>query len=130
MARFLALWLGIFGFHSTDEIAVRASRYTASVYAEASDAAIWVNDADPSRSLIIATDKAPSPHGALAVFTLDGKKTRSLAPYDRLGDVDIVYGVRWGGSKVMWRSALSGRLVRYAFLSSSARAPLLSIIPG
>ncbi|MGJ5818256.1 phytase [Paludibaculum fermentans] len=82
------------------EISLPVTRFTDSVYSEAHDPAIWVNHADPGRSLIIATDSGASPHGALAVFSLDGKMVQRLGPFDRLGQVDIAYGVRWGGRKV------------------------------
>ena len=35
------------------------------------DPAIWVNRADPSRSLILGTMKVAAPEGALAVFGVD-----------------------------------------------------------
>lgn len=85
---------------SGNETSVPVARFSDPVYSEAEDSAIWVNRANPARSLVIATDKAASPHGAIAAYSLDGKKLKSVGPFDRLSSVDIAYGVRWGGRKV------------------------------
>jgi myo-inositol-hexaphosphate 3-phosphohydrolase len=36
-------------------------------------AAVWVHPTNPSRSLILGTDKAEEPNGALYVFDLSGR---------------------------------------------------------
>lgn len=64
------------------------------------DPAIWINRADPARSLILGTDK--NVDGALYVFGLDGriqhdKVVRGLV---RPNNVDIAYGVLVGGKPV------------------------------
>jgi 3-phytase len=59
---------------------------------DADDPAIWVHPTDPSRSLILGTDKFAR-EGGLHVFGLDGKRRQTIAPLDRPNNVDIEYGV-------------------------------------
>ncbi|OEK05022.1 phytase [Roseivirga misakiensis] len=56
------------------------------------DPAIWVNKEDPSKSLIIGTDK--NEDGALFVFDLDGKiiKNKTVSGLKRPNNVDLVQG--------------------------------------
>ena len=58
------------------------------------DPAIWVNRADPSKSLVFGTMKVAAPDGALAVFGLDGKLRQLLKGPDRPNNVDVEYGSR------------------------------------
>lgn len=64
------------------------------------DPAIWIDRADPAKSLIVGTDKETD--GALYVFDLKGnilsdKTVRGLA---RPNNVDIAYGLKLGGKAV------------------------------
>jgi 3-phytase len=52
---------------------------------EADDPAIWVNPVDPSKSVIIGTDKGL---GGLGVYGLDGKQIQYL-PSGRMNNVDL-----------------------------------------
>ena len=61
----------------------------------ADDPAIWVHPSDPSRSLIIGTDKK----NGLDVYDLTGKRVQSLAD-GRMNNVDIRYGFSVGGQQV------------------------------
>ena len=61
------------------------------------DPAIWINPADPSRSLIVGTNKVPAPKGALVVFGLDGKIRQTIDGLDRPNNVDIEYGLTLAG---------------------------------
>jgi 3-phytase len=61
------------------------------------DPAIWVHPSDPSRSLILGTDKTPAPGGALVVFGLDGKIRQTIANIDRPNNVDVEYGLKLQG---------------------------------
>lgn len=61
------------------------------------DPAVWVHPTDPSRSLIVGTNKAPAPKGALVVFGLDGKIRQTIGNLDRPNNVDIEYGLPLGG---------------------------------
>jgi 3-phytase len=57
------------------------------------DPAIWVNPADPAKSLIIGTDK--DVEGALYVFDLEGKiiADKTVVGLKRPNNVDIAYGL-------------------------------------
>jgi 3-phytase len=72
---------------------VQPVRSTAAVAADADDPAIWINRADPSRSLILGTNKVAAPGGALYVFNLDGRVRQVVAPLDRPNNVDVEYGL-------------------------------------
>ncbi|WSP87436.1 phytase [Streptomyces sp. NBC_01233] len=87
---------------------VQASLETPSLFddeaggnANADDPAIWRNEKDPDRSLVIATAK----EGGLRVYDLDGRQVQSLpAPPPRDGDapgrfnnVDLITGLRFPG---------------------------------
>ncbi|HEY0686383.1 MAG TPA: phytase [Steroidobacter sp.] len=61
----------------------------------ADDPAIWVHPTDPSRSLIIGTDKK----NGLDVYDLAGKRVQSL-PDGRMNNIDIRYGFALGGQQV------------------------------
>jgi 3-phytase len=70
---------------------------TEQVSEDPDDPAVWVNAADPSRSLLICTNKVPAPGGALVVFGLDGKTRQTVANLDRPNNVDVEYGLPLGG---------------------------------
>jgi 3-phytase len=61
----------------------------------ADDPAIWVHPTDPSRSLIVATDK----RRGLEVYALDGSLRQSL-PVGRMNNVDLRDGFAFGGQRV------------------------------
>lgn len=63
------------------------------------DPAIWVNKEDPSKSLVIGTDK--DTRGGLYVFDLKGKiiKSKTVKGLNRPDNVDIAYGLMLGGKK-------------------------------
>ncbi|MCL6260570.1 phytase [Aquiflexum sp. TKW24L] len=69
---------------------------TDSVIYDTDDPAIWINPTDPSKSLIIGTDKDAD--GALFVFDLTGKKIDSLIVrgLQRPNNVDVSYGLKMG----------------------------------
>lgn len=60
------------------------------------DPCIWVHPTDPSKSLIIGTDKDED--GALYVFDLHGKivKEKCIHGLQRPNNVDLVYGFQFG----------------------------------
>jgi len=66
---------------------------------DADDPAIWVDAADPSRSLVIGTDKVEGT-GGLYAFGLDGRLRQSIAPLNRPNNVDVEYGFRLGGGLI------------------------------
>ncbi len=55
------------------------------------DPAIWIHPSDPSKSLVLGTDKMKS-SGGLYVFGLDGVLRQSMTPLDRPNNVDVEYG--------------------------------------
>ncbi len=61
----------------------------------ADDPAIWLHPTDPSRSLIIGTDKKQG----LDVYDLSGKRVQSL-PDGRMNNVDLRYGFPLGTQQV------------------------------
>ena len=70
----------------------------ASIDDAADDPAIWINRADPARSLILGTDK----RAGLYVYTLDGAE-RQFLPAGRLNNVDLRQDVVVGGPAGTWR---------------------------
>jgi 3-phytase len=63
------------------------------------DPAIWVHPTDPSRSLVLGTDKVEI-SGGLYVFDLAGTLRQSITPLDRPNNVDVEYGVRLGARTI------------------------------
>jgi 3-phytase len=59
------------------------------------DPAIWINRADPAKSLVIGTDKATA--GGLYLFDLAGKIVGQTPPLKRPNNVDIITGLVLGG---------------------------------
>ncbi|NRF38744.1 phytase [Pedobacter foliorum] len=85
--------------HDTTE-AVKPLYVTEPVQFDSDDPAIWVNPEDPSKSLVIGTDK--DENGGLYVFDLKGKiiKDKTVKGLKRPNNVDIAYGLVLGGKKV------------------------------
>lgn len=77
---------------------ITPDRYTEAVTDDADDPSIWLHPTDPSRSLIIGTNKVAAPNGALVVFGLDGKIRQTVAGIDRPNNVDIEQGVVINGA--------------------------------
>lgn len=63
------------------------------------DPAIWVHPHDPSKSLIIGTDKEGLPSGGLYVFDLSGK-IKQHVPMNHANNVDVEYGFDLNGRSV------------------------------
>lgn len=68
---------------------------------DSDDPAIWIDRADPARSLILGTDKHPD-DGGLYVFDLDGKiqAEKSVRGLRRPNNVDVAYDFPLGGRRV------------------------------
>lgn len=94
----LALFLAAAG--SQAPVDVRFALATAAVPDDPDDPAIWVNPSDPSRSLVLGTNKVGAPRGALVVFGLDGRIRQTIENLDRPNNVDVEYGLRLGGQRV------------------------------
>jgi 3-phytase len=70
---------------------------TEPVQFDTDDPAIWVNKADPAKSLVIGTDK--DANGGLYVFNLQGKiiKEKVVHGLQRPNNVDLAYGLMLNG---------------------------------
>jgi 3-phytase len=62
----------------------------------ADDPAIWVHPDDPTRSLILGTDKK----GGLHAYSLDGHRRQIVSPDSRPNNVDVLHGFRLAGGPV------------------------------
>lgn len=62
------------------------------------DPAIWINNADPSESLVIGTDK--NEKGGLYAFDLKGRIVRVFSGITRPNNVDIGYGFPFRGDTI------------------------------
>ncbi|MCL1674709.1 phytase [Elizabethkingia meningoseptica] len=78
---------------------IRPVVVTEPVNFDSDDPAIWVNPQDPSKSLVIGTDK--DINGGLFVFDLNGKiqKDLTVTGLKRPNNVDIAYGLILNGKK-------------------------------
>src|SRR5438105_440207 len=79
-------------------VAVKPLRATDPLADDPDDPAVWVNRADPSRSLVLGTVKVGPPNGGLAVFGLDGKLRQVLTGANRPNNVDVEYGLDIDGT--------------------------------
>jgi 3-phytase len=70
--------------------------FTEPVSVDADDPSIWVNPKDLTESLLICTNKAAHPKGALVVYDLGGKTLQTFDGIDRPDNVDVAYGLRVG----------------------------------
>ena len=77
---------------TADDAALQPLRSTAALADDADDPAVWINRTDPTRSLILGTNKVAAPGGGLYVFALDGSVKQVVAPLDRPNNVDVEYG--------------------------------------
>jgi 3-phytase len=77
--------------------AIKPVVITEPVAHDTDDPAIWVNTADPAKSLVIGTDKDAD--GALYVFDLQGKiiPDKVVHNLNRPNNVDLVYGLMLNG---------------------------------
>lgn len=80
-----------------DTTAVKPVIITEPVKYDTDDPAIWVNPTDPTKSLVIGTDK--NADGALYVFDLNGKiiKNKVITGLKRPNNVDLAYGLVLSG---------------------------------
>ena len=69
---------------------------TATLPDDPDDPAVWIHPTDPSRSLILGTNKAAAPNGALVTFGLDGRVRQTIGQLDRPNNVDVEYGFQLG----------------------------------
>ena len=96
---------------------------TEAVQFDSDDPAIWINPVDPTRSLIIGTDKEAG--GGLYVFDLAGKilPEKTVTGLQRPNNVDVEYGLMLGGKPVdiaVTTERLTNKLRVYAVPSMEA----------
>lgn len=82
---------------SQEKLAIQPVYITDSVPHDTDDPAVWINTADPSKSLVIGTDKNEA--GGLYVFDLKGKMdhSKTVSGLKRPNNVDIEYGLVLNG---------------------------------
>lgn len=82
------------------ENAIKPIIVTEPVKMDSDDPAIWINADDPSKSLIIGTDKDVD--GALYVFNLEGKiiPEKTIRNLKRPNNVDVEYGLILNGKPI------------------------------
>jgi 3-phytase len=98
-ARFGA-FLSIVATAAAASLLMRPSVTTEPVTDDADDPAIWRHASDPARSLVLGTNKAAAPTGALVSFGLDGKLRQTVAGLDRPNNVDLRQAVRLSGQRM------------------------------
>jgi 3-phytase len=91
----------------------------------ADDPAIWVHPTDPSRSLIIGTDKK----NGLDVYDLTGKRVQNL-PDGRMNNVDLRYGFVVGGHPVAIVAATNRTDQTLALYAVDANGRLSNVADG
>lgn len=82
-----------------DVLTVKPRAGTSPVISEADDPAIWVHPADPSKSLIIGTDKGTYPDGGLFVWNLDGTLQQRIN-ISHPNNVDVRCGLPLAGQLI------------------------------
>lgn len=120
-------------------VTMRAVFATAPLPQDPDDPAIWINRADPGRSLILGTMKVAAPAGALVAFGMDGQIRQTIAALDRPNNVDVEYGLPMQGRPVdiaVVTERLQRRLRIFAIapdgggLSDAGSVPVLEGAPG
>ncbi len=91
----------------------------------ADDPAIWVDRRDPSRSVVIATDKKLG----LNVYDLGGKLIHSVAD-GRMNNVDVRDGFAFGGRPITLVAATNRTRKSISLYRYDARARQLQALPG
>jgi 3-phytase len=91
----------------------------------ADDPAIWIHPTDPSRSLIIGTDKKRG----LDVYNLAGKRVQEL-PDGRMNNVDLRYGFRLAGRQVAVAAATNRTNKTLALYAIDDRGHLTNVSDG
>lgn len=77
--------------------AVKPTAVTATLPHDTDDPSIWIHPTDPSKSIIVGTDKDTD--GGLYAFDLNGKILKKSIPLKRPNNVDIAYGLVIDGKK-------------------------------
>lgn len=93
----VSLLIGAAGLsaQTSQTLVVSPRVHTSPVLSDADDAAIWMHPTDPSKSLIIGTDKGSNTNGGLVTWNLDGTQKQRIT-LDRPNSVDVRSGWRLG----------------------------------
>jgi 3-phytase len=105
---------------------------TEAVTDDPDDPAIWIDAADPARSLILGTNKVAAPGGAVVVFGLDGRVRQTIAGIDRPNNVDVEYGFRHRGVAIdiaVVTERLQHRLRVFRIDGAAARIEEIGVVP-
>jgi 3-phytase len=102
---------------SPESTKIKPLYVTDTVRHDTDDPAVWINYKEPSKSLIIGTDKDED--GALYVFDLQGKeiKEKTIRGLKRPNNVDVEYGLSLGGRPIdiaVVAERITGRLRVYS----------------
>ncbi len=81
-------------------VSIRHAVATDPVSEDPDDPAIWVHPTNPEHSLILGTNKAAAPRGALVAYGLDGRRRQVVVGLNRPNNVDVEYGWKLGGAVV------------------------------
>lgn len=81
-------------------ISIRPLITTQPVPDDADDPAIWVHPHAPTQSLILGTNKARAPQGAIGVYDLRGRLIQLVRNLDRPNNIDVAYGFRFGNTRI------------------------------
>lgn len=114
----------------TVPISIRPDGQTAAVGTDADDPAIWVHPTQPSRSLILGTDKTELPGGGLYVFNLSGKVVRRIGALDRPNNVDVEYRFRLNGKTVDLAVLTERKKHRLRIFAIDRRSGVLTDVTG
>lgn len=95
---------------------------TGPVKHDSDDPAIWIHPTDPSKSLIVGTDKDED--GALYVFDLQGKTKQVVSGLKRPNNVDIAYGLVLGGKKIDYAVTTERHTHKLRFFSLPNMEPI------
>lgn len=115
---------------ATRIIPIKPAVATEAVGEDADDPALWIHPTDRARSLIIGTDKAEGPNGALYVFNLSGQIVQRVGGLNRPNNVDVRQGVRMNGRSVDLAVAAERRARQLRIFLIRPTAPHLTDITG
>jgi 3-phytase len=73
---------------------IQPIRMTDSLPDDADDPAVWVHPFKPAHSLVLGTNKARAPRGAIGVFDLNGRLLQLICGLDQPNNIDVGYRFR------------------------------------
>ncbi len=83
-----------------ERIILRPRIATQPLPTDADDPAIWVHPTQAERSLILGTNKARAPQGAIGVYNLQGRLVQLVSKIDQPNNIDVAYGFPLGGKRI------------------------------